>query len=250
MTTGYLFTWLMVFLRGLGIALFVPQLAGHSPPVLVRIALAACLATLLTGVVAVAPMPAGLWPLVYSAGGEVLLGLAFGFVAQMTFFAVEFAGHIISSEVGLSMSPGMAGPGGASDPMSLFLSSFALILFFATNAHLAVLSAFARSFALAPPGHPLIGAGAGEIMIGASSHLIEIGVRIAAPFIAMNFLVNLAFSVIGRAVPRMSVFVMSGPVRALAGMGLLSGAGALLARYLFVEFGNLPTMLLRLMAAH
>ena len=195
-------------------------------------------------------MPGDYWQLIFSAGGEVLLGLAFGFVAQISFFAVEFAGHIISSEVGLSMSPGMAGPSGASDPMSNFLSCFSVVLFFLTNAHLAVLSAFARSFALAPPGHPVIGAGAGDLMIAASSHLIEIGVRVAAPFIAMNFLVNLAFSVIGRAVPRMSVFVMSGPVRAMAGMGLLSGAGALLARYLFVEFANLPTLLLQLVAAH
>ena len=249
MSLGYLVTWLMVFLRALGVVVLLPQMAGRAPPVMVRIALGVFLATLLAGIVPPAAMPRDVWGLIGASGGEVLLGLAFGFVAQMAFQAVEFAGHIISSEVGLSVSPGMMGPDMASDPMAAFLTSFAVVLFFLANAHQLVLSAFARSFMLAAPGSPLVNAGAGEMLVGVTARVIEIGVRIAAPFIALNFLINLAFSVIGRAVPRMNVFIMSASVRGLAGLGLLSGAGALIARYLFVEYANLPIQLLQLMRA-
>ena len=248
MSTGYLITWLMVFLRAVGVVLLVPQMAGRAPPIMVRIGLGCCLATLLVGVVPPAAMPRDYWELIGSAGSEVLLGLGFGFVAQLLFQSVEFAGHIISSEVGMSVAPGMLGPDMASDPMAAFLSSFAFVLFFLANGHQAVLSAFARSFVLAAPGHPLVGAAAGDLLVRGTAHVIEIGVRIAAPFIALNFLVNLAFSVIGRAVPRMNVFVLSASVRGLAGLGLLSGAGALIARYLFVEFANLPVQLLQIVA--
>ena len=247
MSLGYLYTWLMVFLRAVGIVVLVPQMAGRTPPIMVRIGLGLCLATLLAGVVPQAEMPRDYWELIASSGGEVLLGLAFGFVSQLAFQAVEFAGHIISSEVGLSASPGLNGPDMASDPMAAFLTSFAVVLFFATNAHQAVLSAFARSFMLAAPGRPLVNLAAGDLLVRETAHVIEIGVRIAAPFIALNFLINLAFSVIGRAVPRMNVFVLSASIRGLAGLGLLSGAGALLARYLFVEYGNMPLELLQLM---
>jgi flagellar biosynthesis protein FliR len=247
MTIGYLFTWLMVFLRAVGVLLLIPQMAGRTPPILVRAGLAACLATLLTGIVPAAPIPRDYGEMIFASGGEVLLGLAFGFVAQLAFLGVEFAGHVISSEVGLSVSPGIMGPDMASDPMAAFLSSFAVVLFFLFSGHLAVLSAFARSFALAAPGRPLIGQAAGDFLVRGTSHVIEVGVRMAAPFMALNFLINLAFSVLGRAVPRMNVFVLSASVRGLAGLGLLGGAGALLARYLFIEYADLPLKILQLL---
>ncbi len=248
MSLEFFVTWMMVFLRTVGLIVQLPVVAGRPIPMLVRGGICMCIASLLTGVVPPAEVPATLWALAISAAGEVLVGLVLGFVVRMAFAAVEMAGRIISTEVGLSAAPGMGVPEPASEPLAAMLSTFAVVLFFLFGGHLMMLSALSRSFTLMAAGNPSLMADSGDSMIRASAHVIELGFRIAAPFIAMNFLVTLSFSTLGRVVPKLNPFIISFSLKLMVGFTLLASAGALLARHLYDESGQTPLRMLEVLS--
>ena len=247
MSLDYLITWMMVFLRALGLVLQLPVIAGHPIPIPVRVGLCFLLGNLVAGLVPAAHVSLAPWSFIGSLAGELLVGLAMGFVVRLTFGAVEMAGRVMTSEIGLSAAPGMGVPEPASEPLASIVSSFAVLLFFLFGAHHGVLSAFVRSFRHAAAGRALLDAGAGTALIDGTAGVIALGLRIAAPFIAMNFLVTLAFAALARAVPKTNVFIMSMSARALIGIGLLSTAGSLIARYLYLEFCDMPIRMLHLL---
>lgn len=242
---------LLASLRASGVVLALPLPGGRSLPVMWRVALAVLLA--ITAGAATAPMTrVGITSngdFALAVAHELLLGLGLGLVGRAVLSTAELAGRLIATEIGVVAAPGIDAPTPAQEPVPTLVATFAGMMFFALGAHEGVLAAFARSFALAPPGLGTLSGSAAQTMTAVVTQLIELAVRIAAPFIALNFVITLGFSILGRAVPKMNVFILSYSLRSTLGFLLLAGGGMLIARYLALAFETLPWRMLELVGS-
>jgi len=240
-----LIAWLLISIRATSFLMLLPGLTGQPMPVTMRLALGLTVAMLLAPVVPIpAQIPTTLLALLAAIGGEVLVGLLMGFVGRMAFYATEMAGRVIATEVGLTATPGIEAPTASNEPFASLMHRFAVVLYFAVGAHLLAIGAFARSFTFAPPGLAGLNSAAADQLIVITAKTFSVGVQLAAPFIALNYLLTLAFGLLGRTVSKVNVFILSMGARSLAGLALLGGAGVLIARYLLAAFERLPSDML------
>ena len=232
---GEIVVWVLVFLRTRAFFLGIPLFAGKMIPVKIRISFGLMLSLLINPLV-----PANLEIADHFAGAiilsmnEVCIGLLLAMTVRMLFFAVELAGHLISYEIGLMASSSVNPLLGSSDStITTLLYYFAMLLFFITGMHYEVLKAFILSFDILPIGSFFLSANPTFEFVNEVSNVFVLGTLIAAPFIAMNFLINISFAVLGKAVPKMNVFMTSFAIRILSGLVLLVSSILLITSYVF-----------------
>jgi flagellar biosynthetic protein FliR len=240
-------TWLLVFLRVGALLAVFPIFSMSNVPVQLRVALGALLALLIAAAVpALAAPPASFGALVFLMCKEVVVGLVLGFVSRMIFYTLELAGNVIATELGLNAGS-MLNPfsNSRSEAPGLILFYLGALIFLTLNMHHWLLVAIQRSYLFLPIGGARMHPALFQDLLGRTSQLFVVGLLMAAPVVAVSFLVNLVFSVIGRAVPQMNVFVESFSFRALAGLAVFGLTLNLIAQHAVNYLRRLPEDLLR-----
>ncbi|MFP4391785.1 MAG: flagellar biosynthetic protein FliR [Desulfohalobiaceae bacterium] len=215
-------SFLLTLLRISLLVFLLPFFGGQNAPRSVKAAL--CLVLTL-----------GLWPYLHFSGelfpattlglalmafGELVLGLVLGIVVRIFFAGVQTAGQLIGFQMGFAMM-------NVVDPMtgvqvtliSQLLYLLSLLLFLSMNGHLYMLHGLGQSFELVPPGELLINPQVTEQLLGFSSQIFVLGVKIAAPIIVAVFLVDLALGIMAKIAPQVNVLFVGFPLK--IGVGLI-----------------------------
>lgn len=243
-------TWLIVFLRISALFAVFPLFTMQNIPVQVRLALGALVACLITPALpAPLRMPGQLTGVVLLMLKEIGVGLLLGFVARIVFYMLEFAGNVVASELGMNWGAGF-NPFSSTRTEAPGLALFYLgaIIFFALNLHHWLVLALQRSYGVLPINGAHLGPNLFADIVGRTNQLFLAGLLIAAPVIAVSFLINLVFSVIGRALPQMNVFVESFSFRALAGLAVFGLTLNIAAQHAGNYLRRLPDDLVRVAA--
>jgi len=241
------YNWLLVFLRISAFLLVLPFFSATNFPVTMRIALSALAAMLLAPT-----LPAfqlnhlGTLSLMGVMGQEIAIGLLLGFMARMIFYAVDLAGNVIATEMGLQMAQIM-------DPLnqtnsqvpSTILFYLASIVMLTLDLHHWMLIGFEHTYSVLPMGSAHLSAALLELVVKHTGQIFVIALQISAPIIAVSFVVTVVFAVLSRAVPQMNVFTESFSFRIVGGLIVFGFTLNLTAQHVANYLNRLPDDLLR-----
>lgn len=240
--------WMLTFFRAGAFLNVIPLFSGAGIPVQTRIAFAALLGLLVAPSLPLLDLSdAGLGSLTGLCFQEMAAGLAMGFAARMAFYAADFAGRLIANEIGLSL-------GSLFDPFNqtstqapgAILFWLALVLMLTLDLHHGFVVAFQQSYLYLPPGSAFMGVTLLNDFISQTGFVLLIGTKMAAPVIAVSFIILLVFAVLGRAVPQMNVFSESFAVRILGGMLVFGISLSTMAEHLGNMLRHIPDDMLRI----
>jgi flagellar biosynthetic protein FliR len=236
------YNWLLVFLRLSAFLFVLPFFSATNFPVAMRIALGALMALLLTPTLPpVSINHLSLYPLIGLAAQEISIGLLLGFVSRMVFFADDLAGNVISTELGLIMGA-IFNPltQQSSQATSTILFFLAAIVMLTLDLHHWILVGFQRTYLVLPIGGAHLNSALFETVVGHTSKIFVVALQIAAPIMAVSFVVTVVFAVLSRAVPQMNVFILSFPFRIAGGLAVFGFTLQLTGQHVMNYLHKLP----------
>jgi len=227
-TTAELYAWIGGLLwpltRILGLVAAAPVFGNTGVPMLIKTTLGVTLAAIVAPTLPPVPIvdPTS-WAGILILGQELLIGAAMGFAMRLVFAAVEFAGEVASSSMGLGFAtffdPTSAG---RSSAISQFLALVATMAFLAVNAHLVLVEALVESFFTLPISTTPMSIGAPLEMVRWGSRIFSAGLQLSMPIVAALLITNIALAILTRAAPQLNLFGIGFPITLGAGFLVIS----------------------------
>ncbi len=239
--------WLLVFARMGGLLGMTPLFARRNVPSTVRAGLVFLMTALIAPTVTVTGLPArDSLALVVAMLKELFVGFACGYVFQIYYYMLFFAGDILDTHFGMSMAK-VFDPG-TNIQMSVsgtLLNLLFVMYIFATDSHLLLIRIFAGSFQVLPAGAVVLGPDIWEYFIQLFISAFSMAIRLALPFMAAEFVLELSMGVLMKLIPQIHIFVINIQFKMLLGMLLLLAFAAPVAsftdNYMRLMLENLQT---------
>ncbi len=216
--------FLLIMARVGGIFLIGPVFSNRVIPRQAKVFMTVVISVILfTGLQVKTPViPAQLGPFALYLASEMVIGLVIGFVAQLVFAAVQFAGQAIDMQMGFGIVNVVDPVYGTQAPLlGSFQNALALLLFLATNSHHYMIAALYQSYDKIPIFGLSGGKEATQVLIGLFGDMLVTGLKLAIPVVGAIFVAEVALGMIARTMPQMQVFFVGMPLKIWIGFVLL-----------------------------
>jgi len=220
---AYLASFVWPFVRVSSMFISIPVFSNNIVPARLRVMLSLWITFVISPVLPEMPSID-----LFSADGlmvtiqQLVLGVSTGFILQMVFSIMLFAGQSIAYGMGLGFASMVDPATGVQTPViaQLFVITSSL-LFLAVDGHLLLIEMLAQSFTTLPVG--VAGLDKAQLwqIISWSSQIFAGGVLLAIPIMATLLFVNISFGIASKAAPQLQLFGVGFPITILLGMVLV-----------------------------
>ena len=153
---------------------------------------------------------------------EMIAGLIMGFMANVSYYILSFAGQIIDQEMGFSMVNQYDPITSTQVTVTGNLYTYAVMLMvLVTNMHHYLIRAIADSFQVLPVGRVSLDFSIYEVMKRFVVDYFVIGFRIVLPIFASMLVVNTILAILARVAPQMNMFVIGLQLKVFVGLVVL-----------------------------
>ena len=246
-TGGQIEQWRAIFfyplIRILALVASAPVLGHIGVPMRVKVGLA----LVVTAIIA-PTLPVSVQALASPAGmmliaAQILIGLAMGFALRLVISAIELAGELIGTQMGLNFA-GFFDPQTASQGTSIgaWLGLLATLLLLCANGHLMMLGAVADSFRVIPIQTDAVDLTNWKKLILFGGELFRIGLYVALPVLGAMLVCNIGLGVLARVAPQLNILAIGFPVTIMVGFTMLLAALPFIMVYLDATIGRALSM--------
>ncbi len=214
--------FLLIALRASGLFILAPVFSHTAIPTLIKIGVLLSLSLILVPTIGASTLPEieSSWQLAGLAFKEILVGVIIGLLFRLLFMGAKTAGAMIGYQVGFALvSMPDVEEGGQISIVGSFWFLVAMLVFLSIDGHHLVLTAFADSYEVIPPGVVGLASSAGELVIKYTAYVFVIALKMAAPVMITLFLTDVALGTIAKTMPTMNVFFVGFPIK--IGVGLM-----------------------------
>lgn len=208
---GKYIVFILTLFRVAGIIGFAPLFGSALIPRKLKIAFSVLLAIVLFPLVPVeqAALPQTVPHFVLIAGKELAIGVIMGFVANMVFIGIQFAGTLIGRQIGFAIA-NILNPltESAQSIIGQFYFLLSLAIFVLIDGPGMLIRSIAVSFQEIPIGHINIDVALFEVIVRSTQTIFVTAIKIAAPMVVALFMVLIGMGFVARTVPQLNILVV------------------------------------------
>ncbi|WMJ81347.1 fused FliR family export protein/FlhB family type III secretion system protein [Clostridium sp. MB40-C1] len=244
--TVYFTAFILIFIRLFAFIQVVPAFYPSGTPYLVKGTLPAIIAFIImpgidhSGV----NLINNNFALLTAAIAEIGTGLTFGFIVNLCFNCVRYAGSLMDMQIGFAMIS-MFDPNSSSNTTLIerMLYWFSLIIFLTIDGHHMLIKQLIESFSVVHLGNFILSQKSAMIIVQVFIKYFELGLRIAIPIILIIILTDLTLALVAKTVPQLNVMILGLPIKILLGLSVISLSLPIFYKLISNGFGNIPSFI-------